>query len=155
MKPEIWVLLVDETEHWISERVLEEVDRLIGVYIYDASRVIHIASMTGSFECRFIETAAHGKNDDGVHQTISDEVYEIISEGNIYAEEWYYFSEHDIDALLVLKEGQALPEGVKMAKLHYWTPNEEELGHLEDGSDDVHWAAMEAAFESVRCNAVY
>ena len=141
--PEIYVLLVDETEYWRKD-IVEAAGRLIGVYLYDRNKIVHCAEMTGSYECYFVETVTHERVSDDVDQDIRCGDEESVT----------YYHADSVERILLIEMGRDLPTSVKMARFLLWKTSDEEWEEAQE-EDSPRMAVMEAALEYARCNSVY
>jgi hypothetical protein len=110
--PDLWVVKIDEREHWSSE-IRSQCPRMYGVYVVDRRYAVHICSITASYELYFLGTQYDEKpairDDDDRHERLN---MEIIG-GDAMCEEWHYFDAHEIDAMFDTKcrEGFFPPRG--------------------------------------------
>lgn len=111
--PELWVVKIDEREHWLAPEVLESCPRLYGVYVFDRKRHVHICSFQPTYELHYLGsdyTLIDDVQDDDYRLS---EIDDKIREGDCQSEDVTYWGAHDIDRMLEteIKEGCLPPEG--------------------------------------------
>ena len=141
--PEIYVLLVDETEYWADD-IVKEAGRLIGVYLYDKMEITHLCELAGSYCCWHVETATD--------KHVSDDTWEDIFCAEKESADYYHTN--TIDKCPDIGENYPLPADMKMAKFLLWKLSDDEWEEAQE-EDSPRQAVMEAALEYARCNSVY
>lgn len=91
--PDFYYVKVDETEQW-REDLQKKAGKIYGIYLIDKNRIVHAASLQGSYEAHFIENFI--KNSDNFEEeeltelekmTNSDENIRYFNEGMTFEEE--------------------------------------------------------------------
>jgi len=111
--PELWVVKIDEREHWLDPEVLAACPRLYGLYVFDRKQHFHICSFEATYELHFLGsdyTEADKVRDDDYRR---EDINSRILEGDCQSEQVTYWSAHDIDRMLEteIMEGCLPPEG--------------------------------------------
>ena len=47
--PDMWIVKIDEREHWRDPVILAQTSRLFGVYVFDRRQVTHCCELSGSY----------------------------------------------------------------------------------------------------------
>ena len=109
--PELWVVKIDEREHWIDPDVLAACPRIYGVYVFDRKRHVHICSFQPTYELHHLgsDYTLIDELDDHRLSEIDDKIWE----GDCQSEQVTYWGAHDIDRMLEteIKEGCLPPKG--------------------------------------------
>ncbi len=82
--PDFWIVALDETEYW-SDEIKAVVESVYGLYLYDTKRVVHAASLQGSYELWSIGVDVEFK------EGLTDEEREVWR--GIIDEGWYQVSQ--------------------------------------------------------------
>lgn len=110
--PELWVVKIDEREHWLDPKVLAACPRLYGVYVFDRKQHFHICSFEPCYELHFFGSdytlIDEVQDDDSRLSEIDDK----IREGDCQCERVTYWGVLDIDRMLEteIREGRLPPE---------------------------------------------
>jgi len=108
--PDVWIVKIDEREHWIAPDVLDKTARIFGVYVFDRRQVTHCCSFSGSYYLSFLGTQWEASRELTDDET--EALDESIWEGNCQCESSNYFDQRDVDRMIAkpCREG-FLPEG--------------------------------------------
>lgn len=107
--PELFVVKIDERDHWLDPVVLGRTKRIFGVYVFDRRQHFHLCSFSASYELHFLGSQweeIEGQDEDG------HDLWERIIQGDCQSELVSYWDRTDIDRMLVndCREG-CLPKG--------------------------------------------
>lgn len=108
--PDMWVVKIDEKEHWLDPVVLDKTNRLYGVYVFDRRRHVHCCSFEATYELTFL-----GSQWDYTRELDDDETNDLderIREGDGQCESVSYWGTHDIECMIA----NACREGCLPAK---------------------------------------
>lgn len=111
--PELWVVKVDEREHWLDPEVLAACPWIYGVYVFDRKRHFHICSFEPCYELHFVGSDHVESDEVAEDEYRRDEIDDRIREGDCQSEQVTYWGVHDIDRMLEteIREGCLPPEG--------------------------------------------
>lgn len=109
--PELWVVKIDEREHWLDPEVFAACPRIYGVYVFDRKRHVHICSFTPTYELHYL--GSDYILIDGLGDYRLSEIDEKIRDGDSQCDDVTYWGAHDIDRMLEteIKVGCLPPEG--------------------------------------------
>jgi len=109
--PDLWIVKLDEREHWIDPMILERTSRLYGVYVFDRRQHFHLCSFEATYELHFLGSQWETSRE--LTDTEDEELWEAIREGDIQAEGVSYFGVPEIDRILnaPFREGFRPKEG--------------------------------------------
>jgi len=109
--PDLWIVKLDEREHWIDPMILERTSRLYGVYVFDRRQHFHLCSFEATYELHFLGSQWETSRE--LTDTENEELREAIREGDIQAEDVSYFGAPEIDQILdtPFREGFLPKEG--------------------------------------------
>jgi hypothetical protein len=101
VKPDLWVIALDETDSWnIPAKYKGKLLGVQGIYVFDRAQQVHVADTSGSYELWFVmpreSTSAAVRRDD----YLADEINQFVLGGYDYSEPVTYSYCHEIDALL-------------------------------------------------------
>lgn len=111
--PELWVVKIDEREHWLDPEVLAACPRLYGVYVFDRKQHFHLCSFEPCYELHYLSsdyTLVDEVQDDDYRLS---EIDDKIREGDCQSEPVTYWAAHDVDRMLEteIRGGCLPPEG--------------------------------------------
>lgn len=108
--PDLWLVKIDETEHWIDPTILDRAKRIFGVYVFDRRQHVHCCSFEATYELHFLGSQYEHARD--LTDAEDEELFDAIREGDLQCEDVSYFAVADIDRMTAeeCKEG-FLPEG--------------------------------------------
>jgi hypothetical protein len=108
--PDVWIVKIDEREHWIAPDILDKTARIFGVYVFDRRQVTHCCSLSGSYYLTFLGTQWEESRE--LTDDEREELDESIREGNCQCESSNYFDERAVDRMIAesCREG-CLPTG--------------------------------------------
>ena len=111
--PELWIVKIDEREHWIDADVLANCPRIYGVYVFDRKQHFHLCSFEACYELHFLGTQYDESDELQDDEYRRDEINNKILEGDAQCEQVSYWGKGDIDRMLQteIKEGFLPPEG--------------------------------------------
>lgn len=102
-KPNYCVLKLDETRNWTPE-IAERAKKILGVYLFDASKCVHCCEFTPSYECLFVESQWHNPD---LPDRDADWLSVEIMEADNCSDPVRYFHCREIDGLPRIKEGES------------------------------------------------
>lgn len=108
--PELFVVKIDEREHWLDPAVLARTKRIFGVYVFDRRQHFHICSVSASHELYFL--GSQWEEIEGLSDEEHDDLWERINQGDGQSDPVSYWDKSDIDRMLAnsCREG-FLPKG--------------------------------------------
>ena len=111
--PELWVVKIDEREHWLDPDVLATCPRIYGVYVFDRKQHVHICSFDSNYELHFLGSQYEESEESQEDEQRRENINSKILDGDAQCEEVSYWDVHDIDRMLEtgIKEGFLPPEG--------------------------------------------
>ena len=111
--PVLWVVKIDEREHWIDPDVLANCPRIYGVYVFDRKQHFHLCSFEACYELHFLGTQYDESDELQDDEYRRDEINSTILDGDAQCEHVTYWSKADIDRMLKteIEEGFLPPEG--------------------------------------------
>ena len=98
--PELWVVKIDEREHWLDPEVLAACPRLYGVYVFDRKRHVHICSFEPTYELHFLGSDYTLIDEVQGDDNRSSEIDESIRQCDCQCEQVTYWGVHDINRML-------------------------------------------------------
>lgn len=109
--PELFVVKIDETEHWLDPAVLARTKRIFGVYVFDRRQHFHICSFSDSHELYFL--GSQWEEIEGLSDEEHDDLWERINQGDGQSDPVSYWDKCDIDRMLAnsCREGFLPTEG--------------------------------------------
>jgi len=109
--PDLWIVKLDEREHWIDPMILERTSRLYGVYVFDRRQHFHLCSFEATYELHFLGSQWETSRE--LTDTENEELWEAIQEGDRQTEDVSYFGVPEIDRILdtPFREGFLPKEG--------------------------------------------
>jgi len=96
--PDLWIVKLDEREHWIDPMILERTSRLYGVYVFDRRQHFHLCSFEATYELHFLGSQWETSRE--LTDTENEELWEAIQEGDRQTEDVSYFGVPEIDRIL-------------------------------------------------------
>ena len=96
--PDVWLVKIDEREHWLDPTILERTSRIYGVYVFDRRKHVHCCSFEATYECTFL-----GSQWEYTRELTDDETEDLderIREGDRDCETVSYWGKHDVDRML-------------------------------------------------------
>ena len=96
--PDLFVVKIDEREHWIDQEVLKRTTRIFGVYVFDRRQHYHICSFSAPHELFFL--GSQWEEVEGLSEEDHDDLWERIYEGDLQSEPVSYWDRNDIDRML-------------------------------------------------------
>jgi len=96
--PDLWIVKLDEREHWIDPMILEHTSRLYGVYVFDRRRHFHLCSLEASYELHFLGSQWETSRE--LTDSENEELWESIVAGDSQAENVSYFNVRGINRIL-------------------------------------------------------
>lgn len=111
--PELWIVKIDEREHWLDPDVLANCPRIYGVYVFDRKQHFHICSFEPCHELHFLGTQYDEADELQDDELRRDEINGKILDGDAQCELVSYWSKADIDQMLEteIAEGWLPPDG--------------------------------------------
>jgi len=111
--PELWVVKINEREHWLDPDVLAACPRLYGVYVFDRKRHVHVCSFEATYELHYLGSDYTETDDVQDDDYRLSEIDESIRQGDCQCEQVTYWGVHDIDRMLEteIREGCLPPDG--------------------------------------------
>jgi hypothetical protein len=97
--PELFVVKIDEREHWLDPVVLERTKRIFGVYVFDRRQHFHISSFSASHELYFL--GSQWEAIEGLSDEEHEDLWQRINEGDLQSEPVSYWDTWDIDRMLM------------------------------------------------------
>ena len=109
--PDLWLVKIDEREHWLDPAILDRTNRIYGVYVFDRRKHVHCCSFEATYELTFL-----GSQYDYARELTdeeSEELADAIREGDGQCEDVSYWGVHDIDRMTAntFREGCLPAEG--------------------------------------------
>jgi len=81
LEPDIRIVKIDESGFWSDPELIEEAEKIFGVYLYDANRHVNCCELTPSYELHFIESQPlQTVLDDGQREKMHERIQEGDSE---------------------------------------------------------------------------
>ena len=113
LRPELWIVKIDEREHWIDAEILANCPRIYGVYVFDRKQHFHLCSFEACYELHFLGTQYDESDELHGDEYRRDEINGKIVEGDALCEQVSYWSVANIDRMLrtEINEGCLPPEG--------------------------------------------
>jgi hypothetical protein len=96
--PDVWIVKIEEREHWIAPEVLEMTRRIFGVYVFDRRQVTHCCSLTGSYWLSFLGTQWEESRE--LSDDEREKLDESIREGNCQCDTSNYFDKRSVDRMI-------------------------------------------------------
>jgi len=96
--PDLWIVKLDEREHWIDPMILDRTSRLYGVYVFDRRQHFHQCSFEATHELHFLGSQWETSRE--LTDTEDEELWEAIREGDGQTEDVSYFGVAEIDRIL-------------------------------------------------------
>lgn len=111
--PELWLVKIDEREHWLDPDVLADCPRIYGVYVFDRKQHFHICSFEPCHELHFLGTQYDESDELQDDEYRRDEINGKVLDGDAQCDVVSYWSKADIDRMLdtEIAEGWLPPEG--------------------------------------------
>ena len=108
--PDMWIVKIDEREHWLDPVVLDRTNRIFGVYVFDRRKHVHCCSFEATYEFTFLGSQWEHSREFTDDET--EDLDERIREGDRDCETVSYWGVHDVDRMLAetCQEG-CLPKG--------------------------------------------
>lgn len=109
--PDLWLVKIDEREHWVDPTILDRTSRVYGVYVFDRRKHVHCCSFEATYELTFLGTQWEASRELTDDET--EELDELIHDGDRDTEQVCYFGVHEIDRILehTCREGFLPAEG--------------------------------------------
>lgn len=96
--PDLWIVKIDEREHWVDPMILDRTTRIYGVYVYDKRKHVHCCSFEATYELTFLGSQWEPSRE--LAEEERDELDESIREGDAQCERVSYWDVHDIDRMV-------------------------------------------------------
>lgn len=96
--PDLYVVKIDEREHWLDPVVLSRTTRLFGVYVFDRRQHFHICSVTPCHELHFL--GSQWDCPDDLSDEDRDDLWDRIQDGDGQSDLITYWGKADIDRFL-------------------------------------------------------
>ena len=96
--PDLWIVKIDEREHWLDPVVLERTNRIYGVYVFDRRKHVHCCSFEATYELTFLGSQWDYSRELDDEET--EDLDERIREGDRQCEDVSYWGVHDIQRML-------------------------------------------------------
>ena len=111
--PELWIVKIDEREHWLDPEVLAACPRIYGVYVFDRKQRFHLCSFEACYELHFLGSQYEESNELIDDDYRRDEINGRIQKGDAQCELVSYWGKADIERMLQteIEEGLLPPEG--------------------------------------------
>ena len=108
--PDMWIVKIDEREHWRDQKVLKLTKRIFGVYVFDRRQHTHCCSFSPSYWLTFLGTQWESSRELTDRET--DELDMLIQDGNVQCESSNYFDVAGVERMIAepCREG-FLPAG--------------------------------------------
>lgn len=108
--PDVWIVKIDEREHWLDPIVLDRTRRIFGVYVFDRRQVTHCCSFSGSYWLVALGTQWEASRELTDDET--EDLDERIRTGDSQSDGTNYFDQRDIDRMIAKPcRESCLPEG--------------------------------------------
>ena len=110
---ELWIVKIDEREHWLDPDVLANCPRIYGVYVFDRKQHFHVCSFEPCYELFFLGSQYDETDELQDDEYQRDEINGRILDGDAQCEPVSYWSKAAIERMLETKieEGFLPPEG--------------------------------------------
>lgn len=111
--PELWIVKIDEREHWLDPVVLAACPRIYGVYVFDRRRHVHVCSFEPCYELHFLGSDYAESNELQADEERRDEINNTVVQGDSQCDQVTYWAKADIDRMLAneIKPGSLPPDG--------------------------------------------
>ena len=110
--PELWVIKIDEREHWINSDVLSFCPRIFGVYAFDRKSHHHLCSFEPCYELHFLGSQYDESTELQDDEYLRDRINTLIQDGDAQSDPVTYWGVADIDRMIANKINPGfLPEG--------------------------------------------
>ena len=108
--PDMWIVKIDEREHWRDPVILAQTSRLFGVYVFDRRQVTHCCELSGSYCLTFLGTQWQPLSDLTDQQC--EDLADAIREGDCQCDSTNYFSVAAVERMIAQPcRKHFLPEG--------------------------------------------
>ncbi|MHB9044362.1 MAG: hypothetical protein ACYC35_00330 [Pirellulales bacterium] len=103
--PDLWLVKIDEREHWVDPTILDRTSRIYGVYVFDRRQHVHCCSFDPTYELTFLGSQWESSRE--LTDAEDEELADAIREGDAQCEDVSYWGVHDIDRMTAntLREG--------------------------------------------------
>ena len=128
--PELWIVKIDEREHWLDPDVLAHCPRIYGVYVFDRKQHFHLCSFEPCHELHFLGSQYEESEELQDDELRRDEINGKVLNGDAQCELVSYWSKADIDRMLQteLEEGflqlDGMNGGYRLTGIESVTPDD-------------------------------
>ncbi len=108
--PDMWIVKIDERQHWVDPTILAQTSRLFGVYVFDRRQVTHCCQLSGSYWLTFLGTQWQPLSDLTDEQC--EDLADAIREGDCQCDGNNYFDCTAVERMIAQPcRKHCLPEG--------------------------------------------
>lgn len=131
VKPDWWCVAIDETEHWnIKDADKPMIERIIGVYFYDAREYTYCCELTPSHYLRFISHEVY-VTDDTSDEDRERLWEEALGEGG----EDFYMWVRDVQRITEVKRNAGITGSARLHLEKHESESEDEVREYLNGNN--------------------
>lgn len=149
MNPRPMLYILDESIYWEKSFLERAGGGIAGAYLFDANRVVHCCSLTGSYEMEPIgSTMITPPDDDELREKLDEEIHACGERDDNVS----YFNMFDVDKILSEKGFYC---GEKRVCIDLTDKIDDDAWDDAQDADDPHAAYMDAVREHVHGNGYF